>query len=160
MGRLGRRILGHLVGELGGLGSVIERRGEPAFQTSLHSATRGVGSGITKAGSGPLETQNAALAAGGSAPAPDGAIAAKAHGRQGMGGGGAARYDADVEESGSGPSCGDTEGAEDIGIERLPRWPMAIPFAGFAAHPRGIVVQVGAGAAALAPPGRLAQQSR
>jgi len=130
-------ILGHLKGELGGLGSVISAvRGEDTLQTQLkggETVASGAGSGGTLqgvTGQGPLQLQNAALAAGG-APPPAFQMGAGADqprgagsqpqpmGGQGIGGGGASRYDAmDAEEQGGGSSRGDIlkGAAKDIGI--------------------------------------------
>ena len=130
-------ILGHLKGELGGIGSVVSAaRGEDTLQTQLkagETVASGAGSGGSlqaATGQGPLQLQNAALAAGG-APPPAFQMGAGAEqprgagsqpqpmGGQGMGGGGASRYDAlDAEESGGGSSRGDIlkGAAKDIGI--------------------------------------------
>jgi len=99
-------ILGHLKGELGGLGSVVSSaRGEDTLQTALQGAENarageGGGSGgalQAATGQGPLQLQNTALAAGGAA-APAYQMGAGSQpqpmGGQGMGGGGASRYDA------------------------------------------------------------------
>ena len=125
-------ILGHLKGELGGLGSVIgAARGEDTLTTALKGADSRVGEGGGSGGSlqaatgqGPLQIQNAALAAGGG-PAPAYQMGAGSQpkptgGQAGgtMGGGGAARYDAMDAEGKSGPSRGDLlkGAAKDIGI--------------------------------------------
>jgi hypothetical protein len=130
-------ILGHLKGELGGIGQVVSAaRGEDTLQTALRgageTAATGAGSGGSlqaATGQGPLQLQNAALAAGG-APPPGfqmgGGADTEQWGRGGTqpaqaapGAGGAARYDAmDAEESGSGQSRGDIlkGAAKDIGI--------------------------------------------
>ena len=126
-------ILGHLKGELGGLGSVVSSaRGEDTLQTALQGAENarageGGGSGgalQAATGQGPLQLQNTALAAGGAA-APAYQMGAGSQpqpmGGQGMGaggGGGAARYDAAETADNAGPSRGDLlkGAAKDIGI--------------------------------------------
>jgi len=162
-------ILGHLKGELGGLGSVVgAARGEDTLQTALKGADtrsgQGGGSGgelQAATGQGPLQIQNAALAAGGAA-APGYQMGAgsqpKPMGGQMMGeggGGGAARYDAMDAETG--PSRGDLlKGAgKDIGIGVAQNVISAIPIIGQIGSVAGTAAQVGgavAGAAEAAAP--------
>jgi hypothetical protein len=149
--------LGHLKGEMGGIGSVISAaKGDPTIQSQLRGATTstaGTGGEIQGAsGQGPLQQQNETLAAGGTPaefklggqaqPAP-------------AGGGGAARYDAmDAADSGDKPNRGKilAGAAKDIGIgAATTAASLAIPYASSFLGPAAqTAAQVGSSVAAPA----------
>jgi hypothetical protein len=152
--------LGHLKGELGGVGSVISAaKGEPTIQTQLKgetSSTAGSGGELQGAtGQGALQQQNAQLAAGGE-PTQFRLGGSEAAQPTPVGGGGAARLDAMEEQDR--PSRGKILGgaAKDIGIGLgTTAASVALPYVGSllgtAAETGGQFANVAAGASSTAP---------
>src|SRR4029453_15094271 len=166
-------ILGHLKGELGGLGSVISAaQGEPTIQTQLAGeaggTSRGGGTGGVlqgATGQGLLQEQNATLAGGVHAPFQLGGGAGpqpQPMGGQAMGGeggGGAGRYDAmDAAEQADRPSRGKilAGAGKDIGIGLATTAASVLPVVGQLGSVAGTAAQfadVAAGASSTAAEG-------
>ena len=158
-------ILGHLKGELGGLGSVVSAaQGEPTIQsqlkgeaggTSRGGGTGGVLQGAT--GQGLVQQQNAELAGshapyqlGGGAGSQPQPMGGQMMGE--MGGGGASRYDTMDAESGSKPSRSKilASAGKDIGIGAATTALSVVPVLGQLSSIAGTAAQVASAAAPAA----------